>query len=60
MATKLQLRYEIGDMPLALQGKLLRVLQSGEFAPLGSEKEVRSDAWVIAATNQDLERKVKY
>ena len=50
---------EIGDMPLALQAKLLRVLQSGEFTPLGSEKEVRSDAWVIAATNQDLEKKVK-
>ncbi len=50
---------EIGDMPLALQAKLLRVLQSGEFTPLGSEKEVSSDAWVIAATNQDLEKKVR-
>jgi transcriptional regulator with PAS, ATPase and Fis domain len=50
---------EIGDMSLALQAKLLRVLQSGEFTPLGSEKEIRSDAWVIAATNQDLEKKVK-
>jgi transcriptional regulator with GAF, ATPase, and Fis domain len=50
---------EIGDMPLSLQSKLLHVLQSGEFSPLGSEKEVRSDAWVIAATNQDLEKKVK-
>lgn len=50
---------EIGDMSLSLQSKLLHVLQSGEFAPLGSEKEVRSDAWVIAATNQELEQKVK-
>jgi transcriptional regulator with GAF, ATPase, and Fis domain len=50
---------EIGDMSLSLQSKLLHVLQSGEFAPLGSEKEVRSDAWVIAATNQELEKKVK-
>jgi len=50
---------EIGDMTPSLQSKLLRVLQSGEFSPLGSEKEVRSDAWVIAATNQDLEKKVK-
>jgi len=50
---------EIGDMPLDLQAKLLRVMQSGEFTPLGSEKEVISDAWVIAATNQDLEKKVK-
>ena len=45
---------EIGDMPRSLQAKLLRVLQSGEFAPLGSEKEVTADAWVIASTNQNL------
>jgi two-component system response regulator AtoC len=50
---------EIGDMPLSLQPKLLRVLQSGDFSPLGSEKEVRSDAWIITATNQELEKKVK-
>jgi two-component system response regulator AtoC len=50
---------EIGDMSLALQAKLLHVLQSGEFSPLGSEKEVRTDAWVIAATNQELEQKVE-
>jgi transcriptional regulator with PAS, ATPase and Fis domain len=49
---------EIGDMSLALQAKLLHVLQSGEFAPLGSEKDVKTDAWVIAATNQELEKKV--
>ncbi|MEA1949635.1 MAG: sigma-54 dependent transcriptional regulator [Thermodesulfobacteriota bacterium] len=49
---------EIGDMSLSLQSKLLHVLQSGEFAPLGSEKDVKSDAWVIAATNQRLEEKV--
>jgi len=50
---------EIGDMSINLQSKLLHVLQSGEFAPLGSEKDVRTDAWVIAATNQELEKKVK-
>jgi len=50
---------EIGDMSLPLQSKLLHVLQSGEFAPLGSEREVKSDAWVIAATNQVLEKKVE-
>ena len=50
---------EIGDMSPSLQSKLLHVLQSGEFAPLGSEREVRSNAWVIAATNQDLQKKVK-
>jgi two-component system response regulator AtoC len=45
---------EIGDMPLALQAKLLHVLQSGEFSPLGSEKDFKTDTWVIAATNHDL------
>lgn len=50
---------EIGDMSLNLQSKLLHVLQSGEFAPLGSEKEVKTDAWVLAATNQELNEKVK-
>ena len=50
---------EIGDMPLALQAKLLRVLQSGEFTPLGSEKEITTDVWVIASTNQHLWKNVK-
>jgi transcriptional regulator with PAS, ATPase and Fis domain len=50
---------EIGDMSLQLQSKLLHVLQSGEFAPLGSEKEVKTDAWVIAASNQELDKKVE-
>jgi len=50
---------EIGDIPRSLQAKLLRVLQSGEFAPLGSEKEVTADAWVIASTNQNLGENVK-
>jgi two-component system, NtrC family, response regulator AtoC len=50
---------EIGDMPRSLQAKLLRVLQSGEFSPLGSEKEVKADAWVIASTNQNLGEHVK-
>jgi two-component system response regulator AtoC len=46
---------EIGDMSLPLQSKLLHVLQGGDFTPLGSEKVVATDAWVIAATNHDLE-----
>ena len=46
---------EIGDMPLALQSKLLHALQDGDFTPLGSEKSVVTDAWVIAATNHNLE-----
>jgi transcriptional regulator with PAS, ATPase and Fis domain len=46
---------EIGDMSLPLQAKLLHVLQGGDFSPLGSEKTVKMGAWVIAATNHDLE-----
>lgn len=45
---------EIGDLPLPLQVKLLRVLQEGEYEPLGSSKPQKSDARIIAATNQDL------
>jgi transcriptional regulator with PAS, ATPase and Fis domain len=50
---------EIGDMSLQLQSKLLHVLQSGEFARLGSETDIRTDTWVIAATNHDLSQDVK-
>lgn len=50
---------EIGDMPLSLQAKLLHVLQSGEFSPLGAEKEIRTDTWVIAATNQQLDKNIR-
>jgi len=50
---------EIGDMSLPLQAKLLHVLQGGQFAPLGSEKEVNSDTWVIAATNHDLGQSIQ-
>ena len=46
---------EIGDMSLPLQAKLLHVLQGGDFSPLGSEKTVTMGAWVIAATNHELE-----
>ena len=46
---------EIGDMPLALQSKLLHALQDRDFTPLGSEKSFKTDIWVIAATNHDLE-----
>jgi two-component system, NtrC family, response regulator AtoC len=46
---------EIGDMPMALQSKMLHVLQSGEFSPLGSDQEFKTDVWVIAATNHNLE-----
>ena len=45
---------EIGDMPLAMQAKLLRALQEGEVEPLGSNQIVPFDARVIAATSRDL------
>ncbi|MGD8334225.1 MAG: sigma-54 dependent transcriptional regulator [Desulfobacterales bacterium] len=47
---------EIGDMSLPLQSKLLHVLQGGDFTPLGSEKSVTTNTWVIAATNHELEK----
>jgi PAS domain S-box-containing protein len=50
---------EIGDMPFALQAKLLRVLEDGEFYPLGGRKPSRVDVRIISATNQDLEHLVK-
>ena len=50
---------EIGDMPLTLQAKILRVIQDREIEPLGSEKVVRVDVRIIAATNRDLFSLVK-
>lgn len=46
---------EIGNLSPALQGKLLRVLQDGEFTPVGSSLPQRADVRFIAATNEDLE-----
>jgi two-component system nitrogen regulation response regulator GlnG len=50
---------EIGDMPLALQTRLLRVLAEGDYYRVGGRDMLRSDVRVIAATHQDLEQKVR-
>lgn len=50
---------EIGELPMALQGKLLRVIESGEFYRIGETKELRSEARIIAATNKNLSDEVK-
>jgi len=49
---------EIGDMPLALQARLLRVLEEREVVPLGGETPVKVDIHVISATHQDLQQQV--
>jgi transcriptional regulator of acetoin/glycerol metabolism len=49
---------EIGDMPMSLQGKLLRVLEDGEILSVGSAKPVKVDVRVIAASNADLPAKI--
>ena len=50
---------EISEIPLELQAKLLRVLESGEFERLGSSRPLHSDARIIAATNRSLEEEVR-
>src|SRR5262249_20341599 len=50
---------EIGDLPLDMQGKLLRVLQEGEFERVGSSHTRRTDVRVIAATHRDLKAAVE-
>lgn len=50
---------EIGDLPMDIQGKLLRILQEGEYTPVGKTQPEKADVRFIAATNQDLEKLVQ-
>ena len=50
---------EVGDMSLKVQAKVLRVLQEGEFEKVGSNKTIRVDVRVLAATNKNLEQEAK-
>jgi DNA-binding NtrC family response regulator len=50
---------EIGDMPIGMQAKLLRVLEQRQIRPVGSDREVEVDVRVLAATNRELEAEVE-
>lgn len=50
---------EIGDLPFALQAKLLRALENSEIRPVGSDKVIKTDVRIIAATHQNLSQKIQ-
>ena len=49
---------EVGDMPLLMQSKVLRAIQEKEFQRVGGNETITSDAWIVAATNRDLDAMV--
>ncbi|XHR28743.1 MAG: sigma-54-dependent transcriptional regulator [Chthoniobacteraceae bacterium] len=49
---------EIGDMPIAIQSKILRVLQEGEYSRVGGNETLHTDVRIVAATNKNLEQEV--
>jgi DNA-binding NtrC family response regulator len=50
---------EIGDLPLGLQGKLLRAIQDGEIRPVGGNRSVKVDVRILTATNRDLAEEIE-
>ena len=50
---------EVGELPLSTQSRLLRVLETGEYIPVGASEVRRTDVRIVAATNEALERKVR-
>lgn len=50
---------EIGELPLGIQAKMLRALQSGEIQRVGSDKHIRVNVRIVAATNRDLQKEVE-
>ncbi len=50
---------EVGELPLSTQARLLRVLESGEFIPVGASQSMKTDVRIVAATNVNLEEAVK-
>src|SRR5206468_11629483 len=50
---------EIGELPLGMQSKLLRVLEDGAVTPVGTTQPTKVDVRIVAATNRDLEQDVK-